>query len=37
MPYHSTSGLSPAQTAELINRVHQVHAARPDEQRYDFE
>ncbi|MFD2026126.1 transposase family protein [Promicromonospora aerolata] len=37
MPYHSTCGLSPAQTSELIGRVHQVHAARPDEQRYDFE
>jgi hypothetical protein len=37
MPYHSTCGLSPAQTCELIDRVDQVHAARPDQQRYDFE
>lgn len=37
MPYHSTCGLSPAQASELIDRVRQVHAGRPDQERYDFE
>lgn len=36
MRYHSTTGLSPAQTTELIARAWQVHSARPPEQRYDF-
>lgn len=37
MPYHSTYGLTPAQTAELIGRVHEVHVGRPGPERYDFE
>ncbi|WP_193096760.1 transposase family protein [Brevibacterium sp. FME17] len=37
MPYHSTCGLSPAQIAELIDRVHEVHTTHPDQERYDFE
>ncbi|ACZ32428.1 transposase IS4 family protein (plasmid) [Xylanimonas cellulosilytica DSM 15894] len=36
MRYHSTCGLTPARTSELIARAFQVHTGRPAGQRYDF-
>lgn len=36
MRYHSTCGLTPAQTTELIARAWQVHTGRPPQQRHDF-
>ncbi|GAA4853945.1 hypothetical protein GCM10023221_37240 [Luteimicrobium xylanilyticum] len=37
MRYHSTCGLTPAQTTELIARAWQVHTGRPRPERYEFE
>lgn len=36
MPYHSTVGLTAAQTTELIARCWDLHTSRPGPERYDF-
>ncbi|MEU4365420.1 hypothetical protein [Promicromonospora sp. NPDC023987] len=36
MRYNATTGLTPAQSTELIARMWQVQTARPPGERYDF-
>ncbi|MFD2027312.1 hypothetical protein [Promicromonospora aerolata] len=36
MRYNATTGLTPAQSTELIARMWQVQTARPRGERYDF-